>query len=97
MQALDKLRPFRLGEHQIADRKLTDLAILECTAEIFRTSLNPAFADLDVWRGELRRARRRWSSALHVWLNVNYKVIALDVIANLNALVQRSLVEQDVD
>src|SRR6267142_3103282 len=47
-QALDELRAFCLGEHQIAGAKLSNLAILKCAAEIFRTSLNPAFADLDV-------------------------------------------------
>ena len=47
-QALDELRAFCLGEHQIAGAKLSNLAILKRAAEIFRTSLNPAFADLDV-------------------------------------------------
>src|SRR3981189_1129201 len=47
-QALDKLRAFGLGEHQITSAKLSNLAILKRTAEIFRTSLNPPFADLDV-------------------------------------------------
>src|SRR6266850_7836959 len=47
-QALDELCAFGLGEHQIAGAKLSNLAILKRAAEIFRTSLNPAFADLDV-------------------------------------------------
>src|SRR5712672_3446523 len=47
-QAINELRAFGLGEHQIAGAKLSNLAILKCTAEIFRSSLNPAFADLDV-------------------------------------------------
>jgi len=47
-QALDKLPAFGLGEHEITGAKLSNLAILKCAAEIFRTSLNPPFADLDV-------------------------------------------------
>src|SRR5258708_17561958 len=45
-QAIDELRAFCLGEHQIAGAKLSNLAILKCTAEIFQASLNPAFAHL---------------------------------------------------
>ena len=47
-QALDELCAFSFGEHQIAGAKLSKLAILKRAAEIFRTSLDPAFADLDV-------------------------------------------------
>ena len=56
-QALDKLRAFCLGEHQIAGAKLSNLTILKRAAEIFRTGLNPAFANLDV------RVRNRSGSA----------------------------------
>ena len=58
-QALDKLRAFCLGEHQIAGAKLSNLAILKRAAEIFRTSLNPAFADLDVRVAKFRQVRHR--------------------------------------
>ncbi len=70
---------------------------MKCTAEIFRTILNPAFANLDLWRGELSRARRRWSSALHAWLDINREIVRTDVMPNLAALVERSLIEQNVD
>ena len=48
IQPLDELCAFCLGEHEIAGTKLPDLAILERAAEVFRTTFNPAFADLDV-------------------------------------------------
>src|SRR5947208_5587224 len=47
-QPLNELRAFGLGEHQIAGAELSNLAILKRAAEIFRTSLNPAFAAVDV-------------------------------------------------
>ena len=47
-QALDELGAFCLGEHQVASAKLSNHTILKRAAEIFRTSLNPPFADLDV-------------------------------------------------
>src|SRR5215475_4004355 len=65
LQALDELCASYLSEHYIAGAKLADLAILKRAAEIFRTTFNPALANLNVWRGELLRARRRRSSALH--------------------------------
>src|SRR5207248_9097566 len=86
-RTVGKLRAFCFGEHQIADGKLADLASLECPAEIFLTSLNPTFADLNVWRGELLRARRRMSSALHLRFKINYQIIWSDVIADSTALV----------
>ena len=58
-QALDELRAFCLGEHEIAGAKLSNLAILKRAAEIFRTSLNPAFADLDVRVRNSRQVRHR--------------------------------------
>src|SRR5262249_42008876 len=69
LQSLDELCAFCLRKHEIAGAKLSDLAILKCAAEVFRTTFNPAFADLNVWRGELLPARRRGTSALHVWLD----------------------------
>src|SRR5437867_7002839 len=45
---LDKLGAFCLGEDEIAGRKFADVAILERTAEIFRTGFNPVFADLNL-------------------------------------------------
>ncbi len=52
-QPLDELRAFCLGEDEIAGAKLADLAILKRATEIFRTSLNPAFANLNLsaWNG----------------------------------------------
>src|SRR4029453_8049457 len=72
-------------------------AILKRAAKIFRTSLNPAFADLDVWRGELLRARRRWSSTLHRKLDIDNQIALADVIANRVALVRLSLVQENID
>src|SRR5206468_2915196 len=74
-QALDKLRAFRLGEHEIAGRKLSNAAILERAAEIFRTGFNPAFADLDLCV--------RNSS----WFDLDLEMIRSDVIANKPALI----------
>ena len=51
LQALDELRAFCLGKHEIASAKLSNIAVLKRVAEILRTDFNPAFADLDVWRG----------------------------------------------
>ena len=48
---LDKLGAFCLGEDEIAGRKFADVAILERTAEIFRTGFNPVFADLNLCVG----------------------------------------------
>jgi hypothetical protein len=96
-QALNELRTFGLGEHEIAGAKLSNLAILKRAAEIFRTSLNPAFADLDVWSGELLRARRRGSSALHCRLDFDDDVALADVITDGAVLVRHSLIQQNVD
>ena len=71
----DKLRAFRFDEHEITDRELRDVAILERAAEIFRTKLNPAFTDLDVRVGMFFR------------FDVDPKVIACDVIADEAAFV----------
>ena len=76
-QAIEKLRPFSLCQHEIAGCKLSHLAILECAAEIFRTSFNPAFADLDV------RVR------LYFRLDFDLEMIWSDVIANEPALAIR--------
>src|SRR5438132_457028 len=65
------------------------LSSLKCAAEIFRTSLNPAFADVDLWSGELPRAQRRRSSALHFWFDVDLEIIRSDVIANSTALIDQ--------
>src|SRR5215469_2155856 len=96
-QSLDKLGAFCLGEHEIARAKLSNLAILKSAAEIFRSSFNPSFADLNVWRGELLRARRRRSSALHFGFDIDDQITIANVIANETALVRRSLIQQDVD
>ena len=47
-QAFDELRAFGFGEHEITGAELSNLTILERAAEIFRTSFDPAFADLDM-------------------------------------------------
>ena len=48
VQAFDKMRAFCFGQHEIAGRELSHIAILKRAAEILRTSFNPAFADLNV-------------------------------------------------
>src|SRR5438105_9183386 len=48
IQPLDELCAFCLCQHQIARTKLPDVAILKRAAEVFRTSFNPAFTDLNV-------------------------------------------------
>ena len=97
LQALDELRAFCLGKHEIASAKLSNIAVLKRAAEILRAALNPAFADLDVWRGELLRARRRWRCAFHNWLDIDDEIDIADVIANGPALIRCSLVQQNVD
>src|SRR5215831_10455960 len=96
-QALDELRPFCLGEHEIAGTKLSNLAILKRAPKIFQTVFNPAFTDFDVWRGELRRAWRHSSSAIHWWLDIDDQISLADVIANRSALVRRPLIQQNIN
>src|SRR5262245_34618621 len=48
LQARYELSASCLREDEIAGAELPDLAILKTAAEIFRTTFNPAFADLDV-------------------------------------------------
>ena len=48
ISSADELRALCLSEHQIASTELSNVAILERAAEIFRTSFSPAFADLDM-------------------------------------------------
>src|SRR5215831_7706835 len=48
VQVVDKLRAFCFGKNKIASRELADVAILKRAGEIFRTSFNPAFADLNI-------------------------------------------------
>src|SRR5882724_1978928 len=69
LQSRGKLRAFGFDEYEITDRELADFTILERAAKIFRTVLNPAFADLDFWRGE--RVRRGWISAINYRLDLN--------------------------
>src|SRR6516225_5654816 len=85
-QALHELCAFCFGEHEIAGAKLSNVAILKRAAEIFRSTFNPAFADLKVWKSELVRARRRWSSDLQWWLDIDDQITLADVIANRRAL-----------
>src|SRR6516162_3063922 len=96
-QALDELRALCLGEHEIAGAKLPNLAVLKRAAEIFRTTFNPSPADLDVWRGELLRARRRSSSALQWWLDIDDQVAFVNVITDRAVLIRCSLVQQNID
>ena len=125
-QALDELRAFCLGEHQIAGAKLSNLTVLKRAAEIFRTSLNPAFADLDVrarngsgsagalarcfWRlaknvpagprGACqcgRGARAPQSRRFFSRLDVDDQIALANVVANVVALVRRSLMQQNID
>ena len=74
-QAFYKLIPFCLGQHEIANGKFANAAILKCAAEIFRATLDPAFADLN-FRGRLV-----------VRSDLDDKVIGLDVIADQPALI----------
>ena len=55
-QALDELRAFCLGEHEIAGAKLSDLAILKRAAEIFRTivSIQPSLIWMCAFRNSVR-------------------------------------------
>ncbi len=69
LQARGKLRAFSFDEYEITDRELADFTILERAAKIFRTVLNPAFADFDLWSDE--RARRGRISAIHYRLDLN--------------------------
>ena len=48
LQSCDELRSFRFDENEIADRKFTDVAILKCAAEIFRTVFNPSFTNTNL-------------------------------------------------
>ena len=59
-QAPDELCAFCLGEHEIAGAKLSNLTILKRAAEIFRTSFNPAFADLNAHARNGWGARAPW-------------------------------------
>src|SRR5207249_6270713 len=71
-QSSKELGALRFGEHEIADGKFANTAILKCCAVIFSGGsglfgVDPTFANQNVWRGELPRAFRwrRASSALH--------------------------------
>src|SRR5439155_12119028 len=96
-QALDELRAFCLGKHEIASAKLSNITVVKRAAEILRTDLNPAFADLDVWQGRVPQAGRRWSCALHNWLDIDDGIDGADVVANEPALMRCSRVQQNVD
>src|SRR3954447_24114696 len=104
-QALDELSAFCLGQHEIAGAKLSNLTILKRAAKIFRTGLNPGFADLKV----RARQRRRICSRL----NLDNQIALAKIVANKAALVlyrrwrisrsprriahRRSLIQQNID
>ena len=75
VQTLYELIPFCLGQHEIADGKFANTAILKCAAKIFRATFDPALADLN-FRGRLL-----------VRGDLDGKVIGLDVIADQPALI----------
>ena len=71
----DKLCAFRFREHEIADRELADFGIVERTAEIFWTKLNPALADLNVRAGTFFR------------FDIDVKMIGCQIITDCAALI----------
>src|SRR5439155_10944747 len=89
LQPRDELRALRFHEHEIANGEFADVAFDKCAGKIFRLvtiAFDPALANLDVsWRGELRRARRRGSSALQCGFEFYHEAILSDVITDATA------------
>ena len=92
LQTCDELRPFRLGQHEIADSEFANVAIDKGSGKIFAPDIlilsaelfDPAFTNPN-----MRRHGHRRSFALGFRLELDHPSLRSDVIADTSARIIR--------